>query len=290
MVSIAKPFLKWAGGKSQLISQIQNNLPQDLLTTEYTYIEPFVGSGAILFWILQNYPKINKIVINDINEELINVYKTILNDPQSIINILKQYQNEYHKLTNDSERKEYYYNKRSQFNTKIESTLIQSALFIFLNKNCFNGLYRVNKNGQFNVPIGNYKTPTICDEENLLACSKILQNTTILCGDYQDTLKYVTGNSIFYFDPPYKPISKTSNFNSYSKDTFGDTEQDRLKTFCDLLSKQNLKWILSNSDTGDNFFDNLYSQYKINRVKAKRSINSKGDSRGEINELLIKNF
>ena len=286
----SKPFLKWAGGKSQLISQIESNLPEDLDSDEYTYIEPFVGSGAILFWIIQKYPNIKKIVINDINQELINVYKTIVNDPQNLINILKQYQKDYHQLTNDSERKEYYYNKRTQFNSKNESIVTQSALFIFLNKTCFNGLFRVNRKGEFNVPIGNYKKPTICDEENLLACSAVLQNATILCGDYHETLNYVGEKSIFYFDPPYKPISKTSNFNSYSKDQFGDSEQDRLKKFCDMVDAQNYKWILSNSDTGDDFFDILYSQYKINRVKAKRSINSAGSKRGEINELLIKNF
>jgi len=288
MTQLAKPFLKWAGGKTQLISEIQKSLPENL--SQFTYIEPFVGSGAVLFWLVQNYPGVKKVVINDINIDLINTYKVIANNPHDLINVLHQYECEFHSKINDVDRKLYYYEKRKIFNNKTENTITQSALLIFLNKTCFNGLYRVNKKGEFNVPMGSYKKPTICDSTNILACSKVLRRSEILCGDYQEVLRFVDDNSFFYFDPPYKPLTKTSNFNSYSSESFGNNQQIRLAEFCDKISNLNHKFILSNSDTGDNFFDNLYSQYKINRVKAKRSINSSGSKRGEINELLIKNF
>ncbi|MFY8186319.1 MAG: DNA adenine methylase [Flavobacterium sp.] len=293
---IAKPFLKWAGGKTQLITEIEKSLPIETTRKKFTYIEPFVGSGAILFWMLENFPKLEKAVVNDINEDLINTYRIIASKPKELISILLQLQNEFHSLDNKpEEKKEYYYQKRSLYNTRKEERSIQAALFIFLNRTCFNGLYRVNKNNGYNVPMGSYKKPTICDEQNIFAVSNVLQKVEILCGDYEATLNEATSNSFFYFEPPYKPLSNTSSFNSYAKDEFNDEEQIRLRNFCSKLEILGHKWMLSNSDvkgkdTNDNFFDEIYSEFFISRVKARRSINANPDKRGELNELLITNY
>jgi len=293
---IAKPFLKWAGGKTQLINDIEMALPKDISKNKFTYIEPFVGSGAVLFWMLNNFPKLEKAVINDINEDLINTYKTIALKPKELISILEILQNEFHNLeVSEDNKKEYYYQKRELYNTRNQEQNGQAALFIFLNRTCFNGLYRVNKNNGYNVPMGSYKKPTICDNENILAVSKVLQSVEILCGDFENTLSYAKHNSFFYFDPPYKPLSETSSFNSYSKVEFNDDEQVRLRDFCNKLDELKHTWVLSNSDVKgkdetDNFFDEIYSEFSISRVKARRTINANPEKRGELSELLIKNF
>ncbi|MCB0539747.1 MAG: DNA adenine methylase [Bacteroidetes bacterium] len=291
----AKPFLKWAGGKTQLISDIEKVLPQKVFSDKFTYIEPFVGSGAVLFWMLNNFPNLQKAVINDINEDLVNTYKTIASRPKELISILEILQHEFHGLEGqDEEKKEYYYLKRDLYNKRKEEQSGQAALFIFLNRTCFNGLYRVNRKNEYNVPMGSYRRPTICDKENILAVSQALQKVEILCGDYQETLHYASNNSLFYFDPPYKPLSETSSFNSYAKDEFNDTEQIRLRDFCHKLDTLNHTWILSNSDVkgkveNDNFFDDLYSDFNIKRVNARRNINSNAEKRGQLKELLITN-
>lgn len=296
-VNIAKPFLKWAGGKTQLIDEIKNNLPENLNNRPFTFIEPFVGSGAVFFWMMNKFQNIEKAVINDINTDLTDCYISIKEDLEDLINILSKYQTEYHAIFNDKEKaKEYYYEKRSLFNTRKSTRTVQSALFIFLNKTCFNGLYRVNSKNQYNVPIGRSKSlPNICNEENLRAVSEILQRTIILNGDYTDTLEYADDNTLFYFDPPYKPLSETSSFNSYAKDVFDDAQQIRLKEFCETLNDLGHQWILSNSDMknvnpDDNFFDDLYEEFNILRVNARRSINSNGNKRGNLTELLITNL
>ena len=247
MRRISKPFLKWAGAKTQLINDIEKALPTNITQTNFTYIEPFVGSGAVLFWMLNNFPNLKKAVINDINEDLINTYKTIASNPKELISILEILQNEYHSLEGNEENKKlYYYQKRELYNTRKSEQIGQAALFIFLNRTCFNGLYRVNSKNLYNVPMGGYKKPTICDKENILAVSNALQKVEILCGDFEQTLGYTDKNSLFYFDPPYKPLSETSSFNSYSKDEFNDSEQVRLKDFCNKLDILNHSWILSN--------------------------------------------
>lgn len=277
---IARPFLKWAGGKTQLISDIEKAFPTYIKQTNFTYIEPFVGSGAVLFWVLNNFPNLRKAVINDINEDLINTYKTIASSPKELISILEILQNEFHSLEGNEENKKlYYYQKRQLYNTRKEEQSVQSALFIFLNRTCFNGLYRVNSKNLYNVPMGGYKKPTICDKENIIAVSNVLQKVEILCGDFEQTLNYADKNSLFYFDPPYKPLSETSSFNSYVKEEFNDSEQVRLKDFCSKLDVLNYTWILSNSDVkgkdgNDNFFDDLYSEFTIQRVDARRNINA----------------
>lgn len=295
-IKIAKPFLKWAGGKTQLIKDIEKVLPKDISKENFTYVEPFVGSGAVLFWMLNNFPTLEKAVINDINEDLINTYKTIASRPAELISILEIFQNEYHDLEgNEDDKKHYYYQKRELYNTRKEEQSGQAALFIFLNRTCFNGLYRVNSKNLFNVPMGNYKRPTICDEDNILAVSNALQKVEILCGDFEQTLNYTDKNSLFYFDPPYKPLSETSSFNSYAKDDFNDREQIRLRDFCHKLDALQHPWILSNSDVkakniNDNFFDDLYSDFCIQRVDARRSINANPEKRGSLKELLINNY
>jgi len=292
---MAKPFLKWAGGKTQLINSIKKALPNFLYKESFTYIEPFVGSGAVLFWILNNFPNIEKAVINDINEDLINTYKSIASRPKELISILENLQGEFHEFEeNDDEKKEYYYKKRELYNSRKVEIVGQAALFVFLNRTCFNGLYRVNRKNEYNVPIGGYKRPKICDKENILAVSEVLQKVEIMCGDFEQTLNYQSKNSIFYFDPPYKPLSKTSSFNSYSKDDFNDNEQIRLRDFCLKLDILNHSWILNNSDVkgkdgNNNFFDDLYSDFMIQRVDARRSINANPNKRGLLKELLITN-
>lgn len=292
---IAKPFLKWAGGKTQLINDIEKALPKDISNDKFIYIEPFVGSGAVLFWMLNNFPNLQKAVINDINEDLINTYKTIASKPKELISILQILQNEFHGLEGQEEaKKEYYYSKRKLYNTRKEEQSGQAALFIFLNRTCFNGLYRVNRKNEYNVPMGSYKKPTICDKENILAVNQALQKVEILCGDYEETLNHADNNTLFYFDPPYKPLSETSSFNSYAKDEFNDQEQIRLRDFCHKLDTLNHTWILSNSDVkgkdeNDSFFDGLYSDFNIQRVDARRSINANPEKRGALKELLITN-
>ncbi|RKT00189.1 DNA adenine methylase Dam [Flavobacterium sp. 123] len=292
----AKPFLKWAGGKTQLITDIEKVLPKKFMNKKFTFVEPFVGSGAILFWILNNFPKVEKAVINDINADLTNVYKIIASNPIELISVLKDFQEEYHSIDLEVENKrEYYTQKRTLFNTRSADKVTQAALFIFLNRTCFNGLFRVNKSNGFNVPIGSYKKPMICDAENIFAVSEALQKVEILTGDYQQTLLYAEKPALFYFDPPYKPLSKTSSFNTYSKDEFDDKEQIRLRDFCKTLNTLEHNWILSNSDVkgkdmDDNFFDDIYDEFHINRVFARRSINANAEKRGKLTELLITNY
>ncbi len=292
---IAKPFVKWAGGKAQLLNEIDNAIPNHIKQDRFTYIEPFVGGGAVLFWILQKYPDIEQAVINDINTDLTNSYQTIKENVEDLISILQEWEKEYHSLKDKPEiKKEYYYSKRELFNSRTSDKTTQTALFIFLNRTCFNGLYRVNRKNEFNVPIGSYKTPMICDEDNLRAVNQILQKVTILNGDFEETLKYAEQETIFYFDPPYKPLSNTSSFNSYTKDEFDDNEQIRLAKFCEKIDLLGFNWILSNSDVkgknpNDNFFDDLYRDFNIKRVMARRNINSNPNKRGELTELLITN-
>ena len=294
--NIAKPFVKWAGGKTQLLNEIDKVIPEYIKQKRFTYIEPFVGGGAVLFWILQKYPDIEQAVINDINTDLTNSYQTIKENVDDLISILQEWEEKYHSLKDKPEiKKEYYYSKRELFNSRTSDKTTQTALFIFLNRTCFNGLYRVNRKNEFNVPIGSYKTPMICDEDNLRAVNQVLQKVIILNSDFEETLKYAKQETLFYFDPPYKPLSNTSSFNSYAKDEFDDNEQIRLAKFCEKIDLLGFNWILSNSDVkgknpNDNFFDELYSEFNIKRVMARRNINSNPNKRGELTELLITNF
>jgi DNA adenine methylase len=291
----AKPFLKWAGGKTQLIPAIKSTIPNELHNIPFTYVEPFIGSGAVFFWFLRHFPNIQKAVINDVNKDLIDTYLTIKLYPNDLVKELKELEKEYQSLDSQEKQKELFLNKRALFNSRKNSIVIQSSLMIFLNRTCFNGLYRVNSKNQFNVPFGRYTNPTICDTENIYNVSVALENVTILNQDYSSTLPEIEGDTFFYFDPPYKPLSQTASFNSYAKDIFGDSEQQRLKVFCDELDRRGINWLLSNSDPkntdpSNHFFDDLYNHYYINRVRAKRTINSDASKRGDIFELLIHNY
>ena len=255
--------------------------------------------GAVLFDILTNYD-IKKAYISDVNKELINIYKVIQNKAEDLITFLKKFEEDYLPLENE-ERKEYYLQKREEYNNwkkKYNAENIEemgAALFIFLNKTCFNGLYRVNKKGEFNVPMGAYKKPLICDEENLRNISILLKNVEIICADYTKSENFIDENTLVYFDPPYRPLTETASFTSYTEFSFNDEEQIRLAEFIKTLNSKNIKVILSNSDPknvnqDDNFFDDLYKGFNIRRIGASRMINSKGSSRGRITELLINNF
>lgn len=293
---VAYPFLKWAGGKTQLIKSIEQALPEYIKTSSFTYVEPFIGSGAVMFWMLNRFPNIKNVVINDVNSDLINTYKIISKQPYDLIELLQQYQSEYHAIEDDLQLKQhYYYSKRDLYNSRQSDHLTHAALFIYLNRTCFNGLYRVNKSNYFNVPIGSYKKPTICDAKNIIAVHSALQKVIILDGDYSQTLNYASEKSFFYFDPPYKPLNNTSSFNSYAHETFDDREQIRLRDFCATINARGAMWMLSNSDVkaknqADNFFDDLFNKYHIKRIKAKRIINANPSKRGELNELLITNY
>lgn len=290
----AKPFVKWVGGKTQLLDDIKKALPSNLSQiNDLTYVEPFVGGGAVLFWILQEYPNITKAIINDINEELICTYRVIKSDVEKLILELTRIQAEYLAL-NDVARKDYFLSQRERYNEKNNSDIETAALFIFLNRTCFNGLYRVNSKGKFNVPHGRYTNPKICDEETLRADSVILQRVEILCGDFAQTGKYADNNVLYYFDPPYRPLTETSAFTSYAKDGFDDAEQTRLRDFCEQIATHKSLFVASNSDpqnvdNEDDFFDNLYNRFSIKRVSAARMINSKGNGRGAISEIMISN-
>lgn len=293
---MAKPFIKWAGGKTQLLTQFENILPHNLEEAEhFTYIEPFVGGGAMLFHMLQKYTNIGRVIINDINPNLITAYRVIRDTPERLITDLKMLQREFRQNSNEEARKEYFLRIRKSYNEDTHNDVTNTAMFIFLNRTCFNGLYRVNSKGYFNVPFGKYTNPTICDEELLLEDSKILQNVEILCGDYTLIERYVDNNTFIYFDPPYRPLSTTSSFTSYSKENFDDTEQTRLAHFFARLSRCGCKMMLSNSDCcaqnpNDTFFENLYGNFIIDKVHASRFVNAIPSKRGKLTEILVRNY
>ena len=293
----AKPFLKWAGGKSQLLKEIEHYYPfADGGITKYA--EPFVGGGAVLFDILSKY-NLEEVYISDINAELINTYCIVRDDIDALIEMLYAMQSHFIPLDTDN-RKAYYMEKRERFNDlkvngKEDINIEKAALMIFLNKTCFNGLFRVNKKGLFNVPMGAYKNPMICDENNLRAVSEKLQSVTIVCADYRESADFIDENTFVYFDPPYRPITDTASFTAYTENLFNDEEQIELAQFVDDMHRKGAKIVISNSDpknsnTEDDFFDNIYSAHNIKRVEATRMINCNSEARGKIKELLISNF
>ena len=292
----AKPFLKCAGGKTQLLPTIDSFLPETFRgEDDVTYIEPFVGGGAMLFYMLQKYTNIKRAIINDINPHLIKTYSVIRDDPHSLINALDDLQNQFKALEDYDKQKELYLDIRTRFNQQATSKIEEAAYMIFLNRTCFNGLYRENSKGGFNVPFGRYSNPTICDEDLILADSELLQRVEILNGDFSRTVKYIQGYTFFYFDPPYRPLDTTSSFNSYVKESFDDNEQIRLRNLYSELSTGGCYAMLSNSDckgrnAEDDFFDKLYADFFIERVYAKRCINANASKRGILTELLIRNY
>ena len=300
---IAKPFLKWAGGKSQLLTKFRELYPQQLTDKKIKiFYEPFLGSGAVFFDIAQQY-NIEKAFLYDINDELILTWKVIQQDVAKLLEVLYPYQKTYRKL-NKTKQQEFFYQQRANYNQQrfdIDYSnysgrwFARAAQLIFLNRTCFNGLYRVNGKGEFNSPAGDYDNPTICDEQNLSAVNKILSIAEIKKADFKELLKKIKPMSFVYFDPPYRPISKTASFKAYSKNNFSDKEQEALAQLFKQLDKKGIKLMLSNSDPkntdpSDNFFDIMYSDYNIYRIPARRMINSDPAKRGNINEIVVTNY
>lgn len=287
---LAKPFLKWAGGKTQLLAEIERRLPAELQDGQIdTYVEPFVGGGAVFFYIAQKCECIEHFYLFDINEDLVNCYNAIKDDVDLLMEQLEILEQKFLKK-NESAQKEFYYRVRKEFNRDRSS-----AKLIFLNKTCYNGLYRVNRKGEFNVPFGHYKKPRICDAKNLLNVSELLQKANVICGDFEESASNIDENSFVYFDPPYRPISRTASFTSYAKEEFDEKEQIRLARYCGRIDSEGAKFLLSNSDPknedpNEHFFEDEYKGFRIETVKASRVINCKASRRGLINELLIINY
>lgn len=300
--SLASPVLKWAGGKTQLLPQLRERYPIKLKENKITnYIEPFCGGGAVFFDVVSNF-QLERAYLFDINPELIILYKVIQKDVNNLIEELSILSDKYLALDTE-QRKLFYYSCRDKYNCfekKIDTCNYQqqwckrAALTVFLNRTCFNGLYRVNKKGAFNVPMGRYKNPKIVHADNLKAVNQVFQIAHIQQADFSEVLKYANKNSFIYYDPPYRPISKTASFNSYNSNEFNDDEQKRLRAIFKIASEQGVLQMLSNSDPSnyreDSFFDDLYREFKIERLSASRAINSQGGKRGAIKEILITNY
>ncbi|AMW33785.2 DNA adenine methylase [Fervidobacterium islandicum] len=300
----AKPFLKWAGGKSQLVEELHKRLPESILQTRKidVYVEPFVGGGAFFFYLKGRY-KIGKAYLFDVNKDLILAYKVVQAYPKELIQHLENLEEKYLSL-GEEEQKNFYYKVREDYNIQrqridysapSEEWVIRVAYLIFLNKTCYNGLYRLNKDGDFNVPHGRYKNPKICDSENIIQASWALQDTEVFCGDFEKSSEYIRPGTLVYLDPPYRPISKTSSFTSYTEEGFSDEDQIRLAEYFKRMHDRGAYLLLSNSDPknvnpNDDFFDKLYKGFIIERVPAKRFINSDAKGRGTIMELIIRNY
>jgi DNA adenine methylase len=300
----AKPFLKWAGGKSQLLPEIEKRLPPSIREKKSIprYIEPFIGGGALFFY-LKNYYHVEEAIILDINPELILAYKTIQQKPLELILQLTDIQRKFLKKKHP-QRESFFYKIRDKFNRQrkiknpddINDTAIKrTAMMIFLNKTCYNGLFRKNRNGGFNVPFGKYENPSICNEDNIWAVNRALKNTTILQGDFQEADSYAISGALVYMDPPYRPLNKTSSFTSYSMNGFTDNDQERLFNFYHHVSQKGVLTLLSNSDPksenhDDDFFDELYKDFHIHRINALRMINCNGSRRGKIPEIFVTNY
>lgn len=302
----AKPFLKWAGGKGQLLEQFQTYFPPELNGKGIIkrYYEPFLGSGAVFFWVKQNC-KLEETFINEFNPEIYLCYISIQNNVEEVVKFLKALEKRYYAL-DEYAQEELYYQIRQKYNVtrkdsniekyQVKEYIERAALTIFLNRTCFNGLYRVNSKGDFNVPFGRYKKPNICDADNLRAVNRLLQGVVITNDDFSIVEQQIKKSSFVYFDPPYRPLNKTSKFTSYSANEFNDKEQERLSSLFKKLDRINgVKIMLSNSDPKnenkeDNFFDHLYAGFRIERLKAKRMINCDASKRGKINEILVMNY
>ena len=292
---VAQPFVKWAGGKRKLLNILESQLPVDLgYQTNVTYIEPFVGGGAMLFHMLNTFPNIRRVVINDINKDLIKCYQLVKNNPHELIDLLQPFEQRHNGL-DEHERKAYFYEMRKTFNDGTLDDNLRAAYFMFLNHTCFNGLYRENGKGIYNVPVGKYKNPQICDVDIIMADHKVLSKVDIFCGDYKKVFSHLgKGYNFIYFDPPYRPLPGTNNFNQYSKSGFSDHEQEELKVFCDSLTNKGCKFLLSNSDSdnpdGSSYFETLYEGYTLRRLLAPRSISADGKKRKKQSEVLIQNY
>lgn len=300
----AKPFLKWAGGKGQLLEELEKRLPSDILSkkTISRYVEPFVGGGAMFFF-LKNKFKIEDAFLFDKNQELILAYEVIKNNHKELIEKLREIEDDHIQKSEDFRKKNYYeirdaYNRQMNdfnYDQYHEGWIKRASYLIFLNKTCFNGLFRQNSKGEFNVPFGRYKNPKICDESNLLEVFKALHDTNLFSRDFTYSGEYINKESFVYFDPPYRPLNTTSRFTNYFKEGFNDEDQIKLADFFKEMDKRGAKLMLSNSDPknqnyNDTFFDNIYNNFQLERVPAKRNINRDASGRGSINEIIVRNY
>ena len=296
---MAKPFVKWAGGKGNLLKQLEQLLPENFdEQQDVTYIEPFVGGGAMLFHMLTHHKNIRRVVINDINADLIRCYQLIKNNPLLLIDKLRELENLFyqHEFV---DRKELFYIYRDRYNQDCLNQDERAALFLFLNRTCFNGLYRVNASGKFNVPYGRYKKPLICNEELIMEDHRLLNSVDAIVrapGDYSLVARHLghRGLNFVYFDPPYRPLLNECNFKEYSNSPFGDQQQEELKRFCDNLSRRGCQIMLSNSDSkntdGSSYFEELYDGYAFTRILAPRFINAFPEKRVKLTEVVLMNY
>lgn len=293
----AKPFLKWAGGKRQLINELIARFPTSSEKRFTKYAEPFVGGGALFFHVIQDN-RFNEYLISDANPELYITYKTIQQSVENVIIHLRALEKRY--LEGDEvERDSMFYEIRRKFNsnvsrvnTKRPINATRTAQMIFLNRTCFNGLFRVNNKGEFNVPHGRYKNPIINNYTNLRTVSTLLQDVDIRCGDYSHCDEWIDENTLVYFDPPYRPLTTSSSFTSYLKSNFSDNQQEELAEYCIKLKERGAFVMTSNSDPKnidhyDDFFEDIYHGFTFHRVQANRAINCNGDGRGAISEFII---
>jgi DNA adenine methylase len=298
----AKPFVKWAGGKGQLLKELGKRLPSDVLQEKsvYKYVEPFVGGGALFYYLKDNY-KIQESYLSDNNKDLILTYKVIKNNYDEIVDELSEIESNHLKKSEEERKKNYYIirdiHNSQDINYQLPSSewIKRAGYFIFLNKTCYNGLYRLNSRGEFNVPFGRYKNPGICDEQNLKQVTRSLKSTKLFYGDFTKSSKYIDDSTFVYLDPPYRPLNNTSYFTNYSKEGFNDESQRKLADFYKKMDRRGAKLMLSNSDPQnqdekDNFFDELYKEFTIERVTAKRNINRDPSKRGVIRELIVRNY
>ena len=300
----AKPFLKWAGGKTRLLSQYREHYPEALAQGRiHRYVEPFLGGGAVFLDVIQRY-SIEDAVLIDINPELVLVYRAVKQEPQQLIELLRGHSAAY-LARSEGDRKSYFYEIRAAYNAQraeidyarfSDPWVVRAAYMLFLNKTCYNGLYRVNAKGAFNTPHGRYERPTIVDAENILSVSALLQIAELRVGHFEEAAPFVHDRTFVYFDPPYRPISPTANFTSYSQVRFTDADQRALANFFVRLDRDTgARLMLSNSDPtnidpSDRFFESLYGAFHIHKVYANRMINAHAHKRGKISELLITNY
>lgn len=291
-----RPFIKWVGGKTQLISDIDAHLPYGFESNENVcYYEPFIGGGAVMFHMLETYDNITRVIANDINPRLINCYKTVRNNVNELIEILEKLQEEYYNTPSEY-RAMKFLDIREKYNRSNELDVTAAARFIYLNKTCYNGLYRENKKGEFNVPFGYYDRPIICDKELLLADSEALQKVEFTCMDFFNLIDFnqIDSNDgvyrFVYMDPPYVPISESAKFTQYTKESFDSNKQKEVDTIAQICKLYNIDVMISNSYAAGRGDDDVYKNYERFTVYANRNINSKSDSRGKIPEIILTTY